>query len=541
MSQSRVSQVVNGKYLPGKLDELLAIADGLSMPDHVRQAFRLPLNDLPVVPAAPAASTPGATVSPHTVLEHLIRHRHNLSYEEAGRRLGISPRNLARLARRERATDADEVHPTTRRILETAYGLPTEVLLQPWHPDVQLAVMNESTSDPVSEPVAERQTGSVLANITRPSTLAGSPKSAPVKDDAVQRRHLLRDVTAVASVASLSGLRLPRRRHVIVGPQSILDTVRQLRHGLDLVISENGLTDAAIETWEETAQRLGTDTRHRSNEALLQELVSDFSELQRHMARRQPLSSLRRLTLVTAQMAGLMSLTLLKAGAIAESRSWARTARAAADDADEPSTRAWVRAQEAYAHFYSNNVHRAIVVAREAQAAASGRPCVGVALAAALEARACAVIGDADGVRDALHCATTVLDALAADEQTSSAFGYNEAQLRFHEGNAYTHLHDTARAWQAQQRALDLYPSTDYTDRALIHLDRAHCLAYDGDASLASEYATQALRALRPDQRSGLINDRGRQILAILPDSSRALPGRRDLNDILADSDEPGH
>ncbi|MGW5154105.1 hypothetical protein ACWEPN_01345 [Nonomuraea wenchangensis] len=45
---------------------------------------------------------------------------------------------------------------------------------------------------------------------------------------------------------------------------------------------------------------------------------------------------------------------------------------------------------------------------------------------------------------------------------------YNEAQLYFHRGNAYTYLGNTRAAWQAQQRALELHSETEYLDRALI-------------------------------------------------------------------------
>ena len=64
--------------------------------------------------------------------------------------------------------------------------------------------------------------------------------------------------------------------------------------------------------------------------------------------------------------------------------------------------------------------------------------------------------------------------------------GYG-AQLSFHAGNAYTHLRDSQEAFAAQDRALELYDPEDYTDRALIRLDRAACHQASRPAVLTSE------------------------------------------------------
>lgn len=85
-------------------------------------------------------------------------------------------------------------------------------------------------------------------------------------------------------------------------------------------------------------------------------------------------------------------------------------------------------------------------------------PLVGAALAAALEARTLAACGRVREARTALGRAETILSSLAAASVTGSAFGYTEAQFRFHEGNAFTRLRDTRRALRAQERALELCP-----------------------------------------------------------------------------------
>jgi hypothetical protein len=159
----------------------------------------------------------------------------------------------------------------------------------------------------------------------------------------------------------------------------------------------------------------------------------------------------------------------------------------------------------------------AIGVAREGQAIAKEHPCVGVALAAALEARAQACLGRSRETQSAIGRAHEALAGLNDQLVVPSAFGYDEAQLNFHEGNAFTHLHDTASAWRAQERALERYPKSDYMDRALTILDRSACLVNDGDLTEAMSHATRTVVGLTEQQLSGLISTRAWVVHDMLP------------------------
>jgi hypothetical protein len=232
-------------------------------------------------------------------------------------------------------------------------------------------------------------------------------------------------------------------------------------------------------------------------------------------------------------MAGLMCLTLIKMDERAAFRRWARTARLTAREAGDLLTHSWVRAQEAYGHYYSGDLPEAVQVARHAQELSGKTPSVGAVLAAALEARAQAALGHRQETRAALGYAETCLSHLDASAIGTSAFDYNEAQLRFHEGNALTHLHDTRAAWAAQEAALSLCPASDYMDRTMIKFDRATCLAYDGDVTGAVAVMVEAATPLTDQQRQGIIAARVRGIIAILPPHHRALSAVRDLHDFL--------
>ncbi len=158
---------------------------------------------------------------------------------------------------------------------------------------------------------------------------------------------------------------------------------------------------------------------------------------------------------------------------------------------------------------------------------------MGPALAAPLEARALAVLQDREGAQDALSRAEVALERLPAEDRVGSAFGYSECQLRFHAGNAWTHLGETERAAEQQARALELYPSRDHTDRALVALDQAVCAAIRGDLPAAATLAASTIVDLPVEHRSALIIYRAREVAARVPEA-QSVPEVRVLREVLA-------
>jgi len=233
------------------------------------------------------------------------------------------------------------------------------------------------------------------------------------------------------------------------------DQIELLRRQMNDVLSRGSMSDASLDEWEHTAIRYARATRDRSPLVLVADIGRDLAELNRLLSRQRSASALRRLTRVTAQMSGLMCLTFCLLDDRPAFRRWARTARLAASEADDPETLSWVLAQEAYGHYYSGDILEAIDVSRHACEVVDSH-CTGAALAAALEARAQAAMGRQQETRDALARCENVLSHLDGDALIPSAFGYNEASFRFHEGNAYTHLRDVKSALKAQERAIGL-------------------------------------------------------------------------------------
>jgi len=300
-------------------------------------------------------------------------------------------------------------------------------------------------------------------------------------------------------------------------------------------VFQGAISEASLEEWERIAIRYARATRDRAAGILLGDISQDLTDLCRLIRNQRTESVARRLTRVSAQMSGLMCLVFCLLDDRQSFRKWARTASLAGNEAGDPETLSWVLAQEAYGHYYSGDVTEALDVARHAYEVVHV-PCTGAALSSALEARAYAVTGRAAETRDALARAEAVLSQLDGDSLVPSAFGYNEASFRFHEGNAYTHLRDVKSAMRAQDRALELCAPDNYADWAMTRLDRAQCLIYAGDITSGLEYASETITTITPAQRRGIITLRGRDIVETLPEAEKRLPAARSFQELLVAS-----
>jgi tetratricopeptide (TPR) repeat protein len=306
----------------------------------------------------------------------------------------------------------------------------------------------------------------------------------------------------------------------------------KVRRSLEDALADGAMPASMLDDWETSVTRYGYRTRDTASPALLADITADLADLRLAISRHRSASALPRLASLAARMCGLMCLTLIKGGDRQAWRRWGRTARHAAGEADDTGLLSWAIAQESYGWFYAGDMREAVAAARAAQAVTAGTG-VGAALAAALEMRAHVATGDRDDARAAHDRAENALSGLVGRELDVSAFGYTEAHLRFHSGSAWTILRDTAAALEATQRALDLCTPADFTDWALTRLDRAACMAIDGDAEAALGYAAETLQSLDSPRRVGIISDRGRKLLAAIPPQACSLPAARDFRRLL--------
>ncbi|MEV0443223.1 helix-turn-helix transcriptional regulator [Streptomyces spectabilis] len=315
--------------------------------------------------------------------------------------------------------------------------------------------------------------------------------------------------------------------------ENVLQQTDRLQAGLHDLLAAGPLVDSSLDEVEWTVVRHGRATRYRPEVQHLPELLADFQDLRVLLGHRQTAPARRRLLVAAARMSGLTALTFLKTGD-ERAMSWWRTARKAAAAADDRATLSWAYAQQAYQAYYSGDLHGAVEMADRAQQLASGMPCVGPPLAAPLEARAHARLGNREATMRALAAAETALERLPDDDQIGSAFGYSESQLRFHAGDALTHLGETARAREELARAADLYPASEQPDRSLVALDTAMCAALDGDPAAAADQAARTILGLEPDHRTALVLYRARDVITKVPPGAREVHEVRALREILA-------
>lgn len=314
-----------------------------------------------------------------------------------------------------------------------------------------------------------------------------------------------------------------------------LPDAENTRRALDDVLAEGMMSPALLVDWEASVMHYGYRTRDTPSPRLVADLVAELADLRLAMGRYRSASALPRLALAAACMSGMVCLTLIKAGDRHAWRRWGRTARHAATEAADGPALAWTTAQEAYGYYYVGDMPSAVACARSALGATRA-PCVGGALAAALEMRAHAAMGDGRSAMQALSTAEQIHERLSGSALAASAFGYAESQLRFHAGDALTRLGDTAKARAALDRALELSSPDDYTDWALIRLDRAACMIQEGDADAGVSYAASTLLSLDGAQRQGIITARGRDLLAGLTAPQQASRAAREFGGLLDDT-----
>ena len=147
-------------------------------------------------------------------------------------------------------------------------------------------------------------------------------------------------------------------------------------------------------------------------------------------------------------------------------------------------------------------------------------------------------MGNERDALEALGRAEEFLAHLTEETVSSSALGYNEGQLQFHQANALTRLQNDARAEVAQERALALCSSRDYLDRTLILLDAAERQVRRGDVGGALELASHVLGKLSNAQRVGVIRIRVRELARVLPAPAGASATVRQFRELVTDTVE---
>ncbi len=312
-----------------------------------------------------------------------------------------------------------------------------------------------------------------------------------------------------------------------------------LRRQLDDALLGRTVSVTMLDHWEETTAGHGAKYMSVPPLRLLCDVLLDFGDIRRMCAERQPIECAERLCRLAGQLAGLTGMAMINLGDQRLARSFFRTARTAADETGDRRLRAWVAAREALVPLYYGDPRDAAALARAGTDLAGRKPCVAGVMAPVIEARALARLAGRgrrealDRVRGALDRAHDALGELTAADSASTAFGYTERQLFFHEGDALVTLGDYQGATRAFAHALRLYSPAEFLDRALVMLGEARCLAEADEPEQALRLGRDTLVSLPGQHRTEIVVHAARGLGELVAARHGRLPALNDYQEAL--------
>src|SRR5262249_5606847 len=146
--------------------------------------------------------------------------------------------------------------------------------------------------------------------------------------------------------------------------------------------------------------------------AFLTNIAQDLGELRTLTNQRLPTAQRRGLCHATARMAGLLATTLVNLNDHRQARAWFQTGLRAAEQSEEPALRAWILVRQSVSALYWGDPQAALQLSTQAAQITRRVPCVAATWAPAVQARALARIGNAEGTRAALRQAESAFKTL---------------------------------------------------------------------------------------------------------------------------------
>jgi hypothetical protein len=344
--------------------------------------------------------------------------------------------------------------------------------------------------------------------------------------------------TAAHSTESHHGVDPMKRRNLLRGALAAgltapaLAALTAARTDVDQTLSADPPQDLA--DLEGAAESYGYGYHGQQPSRVLADLVTDFTTLRPLLTVPQPAPVRARLCRTAGQMAGMTAIVLHDLGSRRESRAWFATAARAAAESGDDQLYAWVRAREAMVPLNYGAPKAAAGLAEQACHAARTRSTAAAVLAAAVAARAYALNHQSEQARTALAAADALMDRLPDSERSDTWLTYSEQKHHVHLSHAFTTLGDTRRAYESQQRALELSAPTSTMTRTLLHIDAAACSHHDGDTEQACRRTIAALTGLPDGYRTGLVRRRALDLYEAIPAQHHQERDVRELREVLA-------
>jgi len=320
-----------------------------------------------------------------------------------------------------------------------------------------------------ARPAGSRTGGPAAAGQPAAGNLAaGNPAGLAETDDDAVRRALLRLTADPAAPVE----------------SRFFGAAERIRRRLDDALLGATVSVTMLDHWEEAVAEYGRQYMTVPPLRLLCDVLLDLGDVRRMCEHRQPLEFGERLCALAARLAGLAGMIMINVADQRLARSFFSTARSAADETGDRPLRAWVAVREALVPLYYGDPRQAAAAARAGADLAGRKACPAGVMAPIVEARAVAWLARTGGggrgsfgrrVNLALERVHDAFEALPAEQQAGTAFGYTERQLLFHEGDALVTLGDYRGADDAFRQAMRQYAPDEFLDRSLVTLGQARC------------------------------------------------------------------
>lgn len=254
---------------------------------------------------------------------------------------------------------------------------------------------------------------------------------------------------------------------------------------------------------------------------MLRRLVADFDELRAPVSQVQSPTTLIRRYACIAQIGALIADELMVLGDTHRAWAWHHSAAVAADETGWSELGLQVRSPWILIPLYSGDSREALSMAVEACDVGSSivdRTLPACVLTITLKALILAQLGCIGECKAALHESGESFARLDYTGKADSVFGFSERRWRFYRARTFAELGEFDAAREAQDRALELYPTEVAGDPTIIRLDRALCLVRRNEIDAGCELTVDTLTSLPPEHHASIFLGHGKDIFAAIPE-----------------------
>lgn len=300
----------------------------------------------------------------------------------------------------------------------------------------------------------------------------------------------------------------------------LLAQADQTRHMMDRAIAERTVTPAQVDKIDHMVRLHAQACVTMPPLVMLRRLVADFDELRGLVSQVQSPTTLVRLYAYSAQIGALIADELMVLGDTHRAWAWHHSATVAADETRLPDLGLQVRSLGILIPLYSGDSREALSMAVDAcnlSGSIVDRSSPAYVLAITLKALILAQLGSIDECRAALGESGESFARLDRAGKTDSVFGFSERRWRFYRARTLAELGEFDEAWEAQDRALELYTTDVVGDPTIIRLDRALCLVRGNDIDAGCELAADVLSSLPLEHHASIFLECGKKILSAIP------------------------